>query len=259
MPLFTDQLGEVVQLDNLPSRIVSLVPSITELLFDLGLGDRVVGVTEFCVHPQEAKTGKVRLSGPMSFTVEEVEALQPDLILGNREENPQEIIEALQATFPVWMADIRTLEDALAMMVSIGQMTGKTSEARALAEEIRTGMEALQQYPSHRVAYFIWRKPYRVAAGNTFINEMLKLCSLENVFADLNRYPEVSIKQIKDANPNLLMLSSDPFPFSDKHGEAFAEQGIKTPYLLVDGEMFCWTGSRLKHAKEYFVALREAI
>lgn len=250
---FIDQIQLSVKVCDKPMRIISLVPSMTELLFDLGLEDRVVGVTRYCVHPEYARKKKAIVGGPKTFDFDAIDALQPDLILGNKEENYKEGIEQLQQKYPTWLCDIHNLDNALAMIVSVGQLTCREEKANKLVNDIRSKMERLVSGRPVRVAYFIWRKPYRVAAGNTFINEMLKLCGMENVFADLERYPEVTIEQLKAAKPDILLLSSEPYPFKDKHCEEFAEAGVSATCKRVDGEMFCWTGSRLRLAADYFV------
>ncbi len=257
--LFIDQMKNPVNVCDEPSRIISLVPSLTELLIDLGLEDRVVGVTRYCVHPEHIRKDKAIIGGPKTFDFDAIDTLQPDLILGNKEENYKEGIVELQQKYPTWLCDIQTLDDALAMITAVGQLTNREEKANQLVDEIRAKMDRLASYRPLRVAYFIWRKPYRVAAGNTFIDEMLKRCGMVNVFADLDRYPEVTIEHVREANPDILLLSSDPYPFRDRHCQEFSEAGINTPCKLVDGEMFCWTGSRLRLAADYFATLREAV
>ena len=252
---FIDQMQYSVDVSDKPVRIVSLVPSMTELLFDLGLEDRIVGVTRYCVHPERARKEKAVIGGPKTFDFEAIDALQPDLILGNKEENYKEGIEQLRQKYPTWLCDIHNLDDALAMITSVGQLTNTEDKANAIVSDIKTKMSRLSSGKTLRVAYFIWRKPYRVAAGNTFINEMLKLCGMENVFADLDRYPEVTIEQLKAEKPDLLLLSSEPYPFKEKHCQEFAELDVVAKAKLVDGEMFCWTGSRLRLAVDYFMNL----
>lgn len=253
MRQFIDQMQSAVAVGDAPKRIISLVPSITELLFDLGLEDRVVGVTRYCVHPERARREKTVIGGPKAFDFAAIDALQPDLIIGNKEENYKEGIEQLRQQYPTWLCDIHNLKDALAMITAVGQLTNSEDRANAIVKDITTKMALLSgSGQKHRVAYFIWQKPYRVAAGNTFINEMLTRCGMENVFADLERYPEVTVEQIKAAEPDILLLSSEPYPFKDKHRQEFAEQGVGANIKLVDGEMFCWTGSRLRLAPDYF-------
>ena len=252
---FIDQMHNLVTVTDQPQRIISLVPSITELLFDLGLGDRVVGVTRYCVHPESARQEKTIIGGPKNIDFATVAALQPDLILGNKEENYREGIVELQKSYAVWLCDIHHLDDALAMITAVGQLTNRERQADSLVADIRQTMAHLSSSSGRKVAYLIWRKPYRVAAGNTFINEMLKLCRFENVFAHLDRYPEVTVEQLREANPDILLLSSEPFPFSEKHCDEFAGQGVSARCQLVDGEMFCWTGSRLRLAAGYLSRL----
>ncbi len=252
---FIDQMHHSVVVTEQPERIISLVPSITELLFDLGLADRIVGVTRYCVHPTAARKEKAIIGGPKNFDFTAIAALQPDLILGNKEENYREGIIELQKKYPTWMCDIHQLEDALAMITAVGQLTGCEHAANNLVSEISQNMAHLSRTTTRKVAYLIWRKPYRVAANHTFINEMLKLCSFENVFAHLDRYPEVTVEQIQQANPDILLLSSEPYPFKEKHYDEFAQNGVSARCQLVDGEMFCWTGSRLRLATDYFNAL----
>lgn len=253
---FIDQMHNLVTVTDQPQRIISLVPSITELLFDLGLGERTVGITRYCVHPASARKEKAIIGGPKTFDFAAIDALQPDLILGNKEENYQEGIVELQKRYSTWLCDIHQLEDALAMIRVVGQLTNREEQANNLATEISQNMARLTKTTTRKkVAYLIWRKPYRVAAGNTFINEMLKLCSFENVFAHLDRYPEVTIEQIRQASADILLLSSEPYPFQEKHGKEFAEAGVSAQCLLVDGEMFCWTGSRLRLTGDYFTTL----
>ncbi len=256
---FIDQMQYPVSVSDKPVRIVSLVPSMTELLFDLGLEDRILGVTRYCVHPEWARKEKAVIGGPKTFDFEAIDALQPDLILGNKEENYKEGIEQLRQKYPAWLCDIHNLDDALAMIASVGQLTNTEDKANAIVSDIKTKMALLSSEKTLRVAYFIWRKPYRVAAGSTFINEMLKLCGMENVFADLDRYPEVTIEQLKALKPDMLLLSSEPYPFKEKHCQEFTELGVSARTQLVDGEMFCWTGSHLRKAADYFVALNKEL
>ncbi len=254
---FTDQMGRTVTLPHLPQRIVSLVPSQTELLFDLGLGDRVVGVTKFCIHPKKKVKHKAKIGGTKNFKLEVIEELQPDLIIGNKEENYQEGIAALQEKYPVWMSDIYTLEDALQMIVQVGQLTGTQALAQELAKGIASEFENLRPLqPAIPTAYFIWRGPYMAVGGNNFIDHMLQRCGLSNSFGDLPRYPEVSPELLQTANPKLILLSSEPYPFQEKHFAEFREMCPEAVVRIVDGEMFSWYGSRLLQAPEY---MREVI
>lgn len=244
-----------------PQRIVSLVPSQTELLAYLGLQEEVVGITKFCVHPEEWFQTKQRVGGTKTVHMEKVAALRPDLILGNKEENERAQIEELQAHFPVWISDVITLEDALDMIRRVGAMTGKTEPAQVLAAEIAGRFGEMKKEPLKplRAAYFIWRKPYMVAAQSTFIHEMLQWAGFENVFAGLQRYPEIGLDSLAATAPEVILLSSEPYPFAEKHLDAIRELCPEADVYLVDGEMFSWYGSRLLQAPAYFRALRERI
>jgi ABC-type Fe3+-hydroxamate transport system substrate-binding protein len=262
MKSFTDQMGRTVQLLNWPPRrIISLVPSQTEFLADLGLDEQVVGITKFCLHPTDWFQNKKRVGGTKTLDFQKIEALQPDLILGNKEENEQSQIESLAERYPVWMSDIYTLEDALDMMRRFGELTGKSEKANSIADEIDSGFtQRLSLHTQHlKVAYLIWRKPYMVAAAGTFIDHMLQHAGFENAFKDRERYPEVSAAELARVDPEVILLSSEPYPFSEKHITALQEICPKARIQLVDGEMFSWYGSRLLQVPGYLAALRKEI
>ncbi|NDK55069.1 ABC transporter substrate-binding protein [Pontibacter fetidus] len=245
-------MGRKVMLLQLPQRIISLVPSQTELLFDLGLADRIVGVTKFCIHPTTQVKSKTIVGGTKNFKFDIIAELQPDLIIGNKEENYKEGIEALQQKYNVWMSDIYTLEDALEMMRQVGKLTGTQTIAQQLTQIIVTRFAQLQPaQPPIKAAYFIWRKPYMAVGGNNFIDNMLQLCGFENIFSDLDRYPQISPEQLQQADPQLILLSSEPYPFQEKHIAEFQELCPKATIKVVDGEMFSWYGSRLTKAPAY--------
>jgi ABC-type Fe3+-hydroxamate transport system substrate-binding protein len=248
----TDQMGRQVAVPFPPQRIVSLVPSQTELLFDLGLGARVVGVTKFCIHPPEARTSATVIGGTKNFYLEQIDELEPDLIIGNKEENYQEGIEQLAAKYPVWMSDITTLSESLDMIRRVGLITGRKEQADFMATEIRTSLEQLQMRSEpETAAYFIWRKPYMVAASGTFIDDLLQRAGFCNIFRELERYPEITAEQLQAASPKHILLSSEPYPFSEKHIAEFQQMCPQATILIVDGELFSWYGSRLRHTAAY--------
>ncbi|WP_460894475.1 helical backbone metal receptor [Rufibacter soli] len=245
-------MNRQVELRQPPQRIVSLVPSQTELLFDLGLGEKVVGVTKFCVHPKAQVKAVTKVGGTKDFKLEVIEQLKPDLIIGNKEENDQVLIEALEQEFPVWMSDIYTLQDALDMITGIGQVTGATDKAEALVKEIHQSFASLPPaFPPIPTAYFIWRKPYIAVGGDNFIDHMLQCCGFDNVFKQLPRYPELNKDTIQAANPKLILLSSEPYPFKEKHLAEFQAICPEAQIKIVDGEMFSWYGSRLIQTVPY--------
>ena len=194
MPELIDQMQRRVEVPAQPQRIISLVPSQTELLFDLGLADRIVGITKFCVHPKELCATKTKVGGTKNFNFDRIDALKPDLIIGNKEENYQEGIEALEQKYPVWVSDIFTLGDALQMMAEVGKMTDTVTRVEQLAQQIQAGFDTLLVSKPLKVAYFIWRKPYMGAGNQNFIDEMITCCGWQNVLKNESRYPEVNPK-----------------------------------------------------------------
>ena len=254
----TDQLGNTIEINFPPKRIISLVPSQTELLFDLGLEEEVVGVTRFCIHPKVKVKGKPKIGGTKNFDIEKIKALQPDLIIGNKEENYEEGIVELQKYFPVWLSDNFTLEDSYAMMSEVARITNREKQGQEIIEEIKSSFSKLSttnRQPS-TVAYFIWRKPYMVAAKNTFIDSLLNIFGVKNVFEDTERYPEINTVLLAERKPDFIFLSSEPYSFAEKHFEEFKAFCPSAKVVLVDGEMFSWYGTRLKHTAKYFEELR---
>lgn len=250
--LVHDMMGRTVQVPVHPRRIVSLVPSQTELLYDLGLEEEVAGITKFCVHPESWFRSKTRIGGTKQVHVDRVAALQPDLIIANKEENVREQVEALAAHYPVWVSDIGNLEDALVMMRAIGGLTGRQEKAEELARKIETDFLALPLTSPKKVAYCIWKDPWMFAGGDTFIHDILGRLGWRNVLSGQLRYPSLDLTTLARLQPELVLLSSEPYPFKEKH---IAEiKGIlpAAEVLLVDGEMFSWYGSRLQHAVSYF-------
>lgn len=239
-----------------PKRIVSLVPSQTELLFHLGLENEVAGITKFCIHPAHWRSSKTIVGGTKKLHLKKIEQLSPDLIIANKEENEKSQIEAFSHIAPVCVTDINNLQDACSMILQLGTICNKADPANILVMQIQQKFAQIVAItPALKTAYFIWNRPFMVAASNTFINEMLMQCGFENVFADLNRYPEVSAEQIKAARPQLILLSSEPYPFKAEHVQYFQQLIPSALILQVDGEMFSWYGSRLLQSAPYFQAL----
>jgi ABC-type Fe3+-hydroxamate transport system substrate-binding protein len=256
---YTDQVNHTIELAQPPRRIISLVPSQTELLFDLGLDEEVVGVTNFCVHPPAARREKTVVGGTKEFDFDVIDSLEPDLIIGNKEENHREGIERLRRRYPVWLSDVLTLVDALAMIASIGVVVDRQQEATALVAEIAADMEALPSFKPLRAIYLVWSKPYMVAGHKTFAHEMMYHCGFVNAFGHLPRYPEVEGQRIAQANADLILLPTEPFPFSPRHQEILHELFPTLPAVLVDGQLFTWYGSRLRLAPAYFRLLRKQL
>ena len=240
------------------SRIISLVPSQTELLATFGLNERVAGITKYCIHPQSWQQTKPIIGGTKKLDLEKIRSLHPDLIIANKEENVKEQVEALAEFCPVYVSDVTDLPSALEMILQVGLLANANPQADSLIHEIVTGFDALQQQIVNAqitAAYLIWRKPYMAAGGDTLINDMLQRCGLRNVFTSQARYPTISIEGLQQAAPQVLLLSSEPYPFQQKHIDELQAHLPNTKILLADGEMFSWYGSRLLQAPAYFTSL----
>ena len=256
--IFKDQMGREVEVSFPPFRIVSLVPSQTELLADLGLKNKVVGITKFCIHPNDWFKTKVRIGGTKNVNREKVLELKPDLIIANKEENTKEDIDWLAERFPVWISDIKTLEDALEMIESIGLLTDKSVESKAIATSIKQSFERLNSESKRKkkVVYLIWKNPMMAAGRDTFINEMLSKAGFENSITETDsRYPELTDEHLRNLNPDVVFLSSEPFPFKGKHTDELRAKFPSLKFVEVDGELFSWYGSRLLKSAEYFESL----
>ncbi|HEY8402208.1 MAG TPA: helical backbone metal receptor [Cytophagaceae bacterium] len=254
-----DQLDREVYVNVPAQKIISLVPSQTELLFDLGLEKEVIGVTKFCDEPRELTKTRIKVGGTKNVNLSKILSLRPDLILANKEENLKEDMEKLAEEVPVWVSDVSDLDSAWNMIEQVGRLTGKKKMARTLTDMIRHSFSNLYFRRELKVVYFIWKAPYMVAGGDTFINFMLKKCGFVNLFASFMRYPTVTFEEIRQLNPDLILLSSEPYPFRENHLPEFQQLCPSANVLLVDGKMFSWYGSRLKYAADYFRRLRGAI
>ncbi len=268
MKQFHDQTGKLVFIPSPPPRrIVSLVPSLTELLYDLQLETEVVGITKFCVHPPHWYKSKQRIGGTKNADIALIQSLQPDLVIASKEENVKEQVEAIEAFCPVYCSDISNLKEACEAITQIGLLTDRSAKAQEIIKQLKHNFAQLHNVSNKlRCAYLIWNNPYMSAGGDTFIHAMLTAAGFENVFAQQLRYPETTVQQILDLDVDVIFFSSEPFPFKQQHLNEFKTawqyqlQEKKLPMLkIVDGEMFSWYGSRLLYATEYFKKLRESL
>jgi ABC-type Fe3+-hydroxamate transport system substrate-binding protein len=254
---FVDQLNRTVTFTHTPSRIISLVPSQTELLVALGLRKNIVGVTKFCVHPKDLRKEKTIVGGTKQVDFEKIKSLKPDIIICNKEENSEEIVLQLENVAPVWVSDITTISESIEMILQLGKIFEVDGRALEITANIKLKLEGFKEYvrdfPSKKVLYLIWKNPYMAAGKNTFIDELLQINNFENIIIKKNsRYPEVSIELIKTAE--LVLLSTEPYPFKKVDANVLAEE-LNSEVKLVDGEFFSWYGSRLIKAFEYFKEL----
>ncbi len=239
------------------------MPSQTELLFDLGLDEEVIGITKFCIHPIEKFAVRTKVGGTKKLKIDLIRALQPDLIIGNKEENTQHEIEELMNEFPVWMSDISNLGEATKTIAQIGELVNREPEAAYLNHLINAGFSDLQTLAlskniHQRVAYLIWKDPYMFAAKNTFIDDVLSKIGLQNVITE-SRYPVMPLLELKALDPQLIFLSSEPYPFKEKHIDEIQKAIPNAKVRLVDGEMFSWYGSRLVKAVDYLFHLQDEL
>ncbi|WP_298536392.1 ABC transporter substrate-binding protein [uncultured Algibacter sp.] len=256
-----DQINRILHINETPKRIISLVPSQTELLCDLGLQSSLVGVTKFCVHPHHIKKEVVIVGGTKQIHIDKIRGLRPDIILCNKEENTKDIVVACQSICNVHVSDIYNTNDSLELIKAYGAIFDSKETASQITDTIKEELVAFEDFirdkPILKTAYFIWRAPWMVAANNTFVNYLLELNKFENVFEDKTRYPEVDLKEESQKREiDLVLLSSEPFPFKDLHKNEVQEYFTNATIKLVDGEMFSWYGSRLAKAFQYFKSLR---
>lgn len=257
---FVDQLNRTVTLTQPPSRIISLVPSQTELLVALGLRKNIVGITKFCVHPKDLRKEKTIVGGTKQVDFEKIKSLKPDIIVCNKEENTEEMVLQLESVAPVWVSDIATISESIEMILQLGKIFEVDGRALEITANINLELEGFKEYvrdfPSKKVLYLIWKNPYMAVGKNTFIDELLQINNFENIIIKNNsRYPEVSIELLKTAE--LVLLSTEPYPFKKVDADVLAEEfnSEVKEVKLVDGEFFSWYGSRLIKAFDYFKEL----
>lgn len=265
MLTITDQIGVTHTFETSPKRIVSLVPSQTETLFELGLEDKIIGITKFCVHPYHLKATKLSVGGTKNVHIEKIRALNPDIIVANKEENTLEIVESLRDICPVWVTDVRSIDDNIQMLSDFGEIFNKRTEAKNWIEKIKFALTDFQNFvvdkPTRKASYLIWREPYMAAGKDTFIDALLQLNKFTNIYANReDRYPEVEIRKMRiQGDPDVVFLSSEPYPFKEEHAFEIGRSTHHVKAVFVDGEMFSWHGIRLVYAFEYFKVLHERL
>lgn len=261
MVTLEDARGRTITLHKPPQRIVSLVPSQTELLSSLGLRDEVVGVTRFCVHPDAWRKSKRIVGGTKLLRIDRIQDLRPDLILANLEENTKEDVERVEEIAPVYVTNVRTIDEAVDMIDSIALLVDRKKAGDEITTALRDAFSELADEPDHplRAAYLIWRDPYMTVGGDTFIHDIMRHGGFANVFKSSMRYPELSVADLIDADPEVVLLPSEPFPFLEKHVPEVRQMLPKAQIHLVDGQLFSWYGSRLIHTPDYLRRLRQEI
>ncbi|MCK1997358.1 helical backbone metal receptor [Psychrobacillus psychrodurans] len=251
----TDHLGRKVVLPESPKRIISICPAITETLFSLGLEKEIVGRTKYCIFPKGIVDQVQIVGGTKEINFEKVKEIQADLIFAEKEENTEEIVLELEKIAPVFVLEVKSIQNAYRFITTLGEVTATTMTAKLLLTACQKSFQSIKSRENGKAAYVIWRKPYMVVGGTTYINDVLQVMGFENPFTnEESRYPTVTNEQLTNANLDKLFLASEPFPFQQKHLAEFQAFLPNTEIILVDGEMF-WYGSRMLVAGEYLAEL----
>ena len=242
-----------------PNSIISLVPSLTELLFDLGLEENISGRTRFCIHPKDKVDQIPIIGGTKNPSLDKIQKLKPDLIIANKEENREEDVEELKRDFDVLVTEINNINEALFTIHDIGWKCGVEENAKKMIHNIQEGMEGVPDEKSMTAAYLIWRDPWMTVGADTYIHSVMEHWKLKNVFSDKTRYPKTSLEELSYSKPDIILLSSEPYPFKEKHIKEVSDVCKGTSIILVNGEWFSWYGSRMKSAFKQLNVLRRAI
>jgi len=236
-------------------KIICLVPSLTETIFDFNAGDRLIAATKFCIHPQKELSCIEKVGGTKTLDLEKIVRLKPDLVIANKEENTQKEIEYISQFFPVWLTDIKDLNDLSLFFEDLGIILNQREIASDYQQFIKEVESKKFESLDKNVAYLIWRKPYMSVGKDTYIHQMIGLMGLQSVTGNQVRYPEIHLDELISHSPDFLFLSSEPYPFKEKHILELDKFLPQTEIRLVDGEMFSWYGSRIKKAIPYFEKL----
>ncbi|QFG00705.1 iron ABC transporter substrate-binding protein [Psychrobacillus glaciei] len=243
--LITDYLGRKMHISTPPKRIISICPAITETLFALGLENEIVGRTRYCIFPKGIVEHVPIVGGTKEVNIDKIRELRPDLILAEKEENTEDIVRALEKIAPVFVMEVQSIQDAYRFLQTLGELANKEQAADMLITSCKSSFASIQHKQYRKAAYVIWRKPYMVVGGTTYINDVLLKLGFRNPFEkEDSRYPAVTKEELANANLDVLLLASEPFPFQEKHLAEFQAFLPNTKIVLVDGEMF-WYGTKM--------------
>lgn len=235
-------------------KVISLVPSITEALFDLGLTENeIIGRTKFCIHPEEKVKNIEIIGGTKNLNIEKIKSLKPNLILANKEENVKEQVESLKEDFKVIVYNTETIEDNYYLVKNLGLLFNKEKRAQAFNLKVYEVLHQTKLKSSLKAAYLIWKNPYMTVGSDTFIHNVLSEIGFENIFKNTTRYPEIQVEDLAEAE--VIMLSSEPFPFKEKHIAELKEFYPDKKIMIVDGEAFSWYGTHIAKCENYFKEL----
>ena len=254
MPSVVDATDTELDLERPAREIVSLVPSFTELICSMRLGNRLVGVTKFCVEPAEVTNAIRKVGGTKNPDVERIIGLNPELVLANREENNEEDVVALRkAGLNVDVGDVRTADEAKAEIENVARLVGGITLkiGDGLEEALDEQRHVQRLRPRVRAAALIWRNPYMAASGDTYIGDLLRVCGAINVCEESTRgrYPRLRLTELLELDPDVILLPSEPYRFRERHAEELlAQQGLSAArhghVYLCDGQNLTWWGVR---------------
>jgi ABC-type Fe3+-hydroxamate transport system substrate-binding protein len=247
-----DQLGRQVTFCYPPRRIVCLCPALTETLFALGAGPRVVGRTVYCVHPPAGVTAVPTVGGTKNVDIPALLNLRPDLVIAAQEENRRPDVEKLAERVAVYVVEVRSVPDALGVIQTLGNLTDCAGPAADLVARISQRFARLRRAADRRVVYLVWREPYMAAGRATYIDALLQQIGLPNAAGDRpERYPRLSPAELRALAPEVVLLPSEPYPFDETHCAELAALLPAARLLLVDGELLGWYGARMLAAGDY--------
>ncbi len=249
---FTDHLNRTVEINGVPQRVVSLVPSITETLADLGLAKHLVAVTRFCKYPLELTKLLPKAGGPKNIDIDKIVDLQPHLVIAVKEENDKEQVLKLAEQVPVIVFDINSVEDAFNMLDGLGAVFDRADVTAGVINSIKQKLEKYSPAGSYKkTMYLIWKNPWMAAGRSAFIGAMMKVAGFDNFIS--GRYPQVSRQEFEKANT--LLLATEPYHFTESDRQQLLEEYPDKNVIIVDGEMFTWYGTHMLKAIDYFERL----
>jgi ABC-type Fe3+-hydroxamate transport system substrate-binding protein len=249
---YIDAVNEKLEFSCIPNKIICLVPSITSYLHAIGINNEVVGITKFCIHPNIWYQQKQKIGGTKDIQIEKIKLLQPDLVIASKEENVLNQIKAIRDFSQVYTTDITNISSALDTLTQLGKIVGKEKEATTLVQSIEISLSSFKPTAFFSCIYLIWKKPYYTIGGDTYINDILLKMGLHNLFQSHTRYPEVTIETMIALKPDVILLSSEPYPFKEKHIKELSDYLPNTKIILVDGEIFSWYGNKMLEIKAYY-------
>jgi ABC-type Fe3+-hydroxamate transport system substrate-binding protein len=249
----TDDLGFRLELKSPPRRIISLVPSWTETLFAMGLGNEVVGVTKFCVEPAAAVASVEKIGGTKNPDLRAIARLEPDFVIANAEENRREDVEKIREQgAAVFTTYPKTIPGAVESILKLGTALGKESEANAMAREIVrnvSGIEASVGVWSKlpfRVFCPIWKNPWMGFNADTYAHDVLRMLGFNNIFASAGeRYPTTTLAEAIERKPDIVLLPDEPYEFKDRDIEELKKvlpPGLARRVMIVSGRDLHWYG-----------------